>query len=982
MSQDRGRGGRGRGGGSGRGRGGRGDSPGRGGGGGRGGPPPGGFGGGRGGPPGGSGGGRGGPSGGFGGRGGGPAAIFAANTRAVVDPSLSDAALDKLVSSFRRLEVRAESPVRPGWGTVGRPITLRSNFFALKLPKNMQIFDYDVAIAPPEKEKDKDLSGPRKAQIFELLQGSPEFAPYVGFIAHDRSQRVVSVRQLPQPLVVRIQYREQGETQARAGSPEYTVTVTYVRTLDLNEMTPHLEGRQKDYDGGPIVSALNMIIQKHANQAGAVRVGQNKYFFLTGQSFGLDLGLEARRGYFMSVRPAFTKLMVNINVAMTAFYSPGNLAEAMIQFRNVTGAIPNKFFEKLRIVTTHLGYPRKRPLFQIMQKTSRKQTFPCEELGGTVSVEQYFQRKYNIRLQHADDLPVVNVGTRDRPNFLPPEICEIFPGQAFRGELPPNATRNMIEVACNAPADNANWIVNEGLPLLGLKTDTSTLDRFGLAVSPDMSIVPARVLNPPRVTYKAGAPPNVRDASWNILNVKFHKGGDMSRWGVLLVQEGRRDEFKGSNDPALTQFLQTFAKKCSDSGMTTANVPPTIMVTDRLPRPMDDPGRKRALEIIRQTIIKNLNPKQKPQFILVLLSGEDKFIYPGMKRMCDMVLGLHTVFMLLLPKKAGVREPQKLDQYFSNVCLKVNAKLGGTNHLLASDATQTWLNAKKTMLVGVDVTHPSPTSTKGTPSIVAVVASNDNNFAQFPASLGLQRNRNINKNAEEMVQELTKMMVERLQAYEKNMRSLPERIIVYRDGVSEGQYDLVRDKELPRILDAFKKFDTKARGGSYRPALTIIICGKRHHARFSATAVDHMTRNGNTVPGTVVDKGITSIYGHDFYLQAHNGLKGSVRPTHYNVLYDENKLSADTVQLLTLNLSYMYARATKGVSLVPPAYYADIACERGRTWLNMLMDVGGGAGSVSSRTSGEAERQRVYDQAAREWGNGIHADLKESMFYI
>jgi len=495
-----------------------------------------------------------------------------------------------------------------------------------------------------------------------------------------------------------------------------------------------------------------------------------------------------------------------------------------------------------------------------------------------------------------------------------------------------------------------------------------------------MAVVPARILPPPQITYRSGRP-NVRDASWNILNVKFHVGGDMSRWAVLLVQEGRRDEFSGPNDPNLTVFLKAFAKKCADSGLTVGNIAPALMVTPRLPHVNSDPGRRRALETIRTTIRDNLNPQQKPSFVLVLLSGEDKFIYPGLKRLCDMQMGLHTVHMLLSPKKARVPDPGKQDQYFSNVALKVNAKLGGINHLLADDKTQRWLTSKKTMLVGVDVTHPSPTSFKGTPSIVAVVASVDDRFAQYPASLGLQRNRNVNKDAEEMVQDLTQMMVERLQSYEKKMRQLPERIIVFRDGVSEGQFDLVREKELPRILEAFKKLNTASRGSPYRPALSIIVCGKRHHSRFPATAADHMVKNGNTVPGTIVDKGITAIYDHDFYLQAHNGLKGTVRPTHYTIVYDEIKLDADTAQLLTHNMSYMYARATKGVSLVPPAYYADLACERARLYLSMLMDAGD-ARSTSSRGSQEQERQRVYDRAVQQWGNGVHAALRESMFYI
>lgn len=50
----------------------------------------------------------------------------------------------------------------------------------------------------------------------------------------------------------------------------------------------------------------------------------------------------------------------------------------------------------------------------------------------------------------------------------------------------------------------------------------------------------------------------------------------------------------------------------------------------------------------------------------------------------------------------------------------------------------TWLTKKKTMMVGIDVTHPGPGSREGTPSIAAVVASVDDSFVQFPASIRVQ----------------------------------------------------------------------------------------------------------------------------------------------------------------------------------------------------------------------------------------------------
>jgi eukaryotic translation initiation factor 2C len=69
---------------------------------------------------------------------------------------------------------------------------------------------------------------------------------------------------------------------------------------------------------------------------------------------------------------------------------------------------------------------------------------------------------------------------------------------------------------------------------------------------------------------------------------------------------------------------------------------------------------------------------------------------------------------------------------------QVNTKLGGINHLL-DDSAMKWLREKTTMVVGADVTHPSPLSAEGTPSVAAVVASVDKDFVQYPASLSIQQ---------------------------------------------------------------------------------------------------------------------------------------------------------------------------------------------------------------------------------------------------
>ncbi|KAI0250323.1 ribonuclease H-like domain-containing protein, partial [Lactifluus subvellereus] len=145
--------------------------------------------------------------------------------------------------------------------------------------------------------------------------------------------------------------------------------------------------------------------------------------------------------------------------------------------------------------------------------------------------------------------------------------------------------------------------------------------------------------------------------------------------------------------------------------------------------------------------------------ILVLLPRQDDYLYSGIKRLCAVQF-----------EKA--LNPQGREQYLANVALKLNTKLGRINHLLEKEA-MSWLTDMSTIMVGIDVTHPGPKSVEGTPSIVGVVASVDSDFVQFPASLRLQKSRERD------------MIVERLQAYGRHSKVLPERMIVFRDGVSE-----------------------------------------------------------------------------------------------------------------------------------------------------------------------------------------------------
>jgi eukaryotic translation initiation factor 2C len=152
--------------------------------------------------------------------------------------------------------------------------------------------------------------------------------------------------------------------------------------------------------------------------------------------------------------------------------------------------------------------------------------------------------------------------------------------------------------------------------------------------------------------------------------------------------------------------------------------------------------------------------------------------------------------------------------------------------------------------------------------------------------------------------------------FHKTNGEYPERILIFRDGVSEGQYAAALAFEHQAVLTAASRINP-----GYRPSVLICICAKRHNTRFFSQG-EKMDGSGNLPSGLVVDRSVTHPYAYDFFLQAHQGRVGTARPTHYICLLDELALTPDQLQQLVNSLCYGFARCTKSVSLVPVCYIA------------------------------------------------------------
>lgn len=267
-----------------------------------------------------------------------------------------------------------------------------------------------------------------------------------------------------------------------------------------------------------------------------------------------------------------------------------------------------------------------------------------------------------------------------------------------------------------------------------------------------------------------------------------------------------------------------------------------------------------------------------------------------------------------------------------------------------------------------------------------------------------------------MITNLASMMVERLNSFKLRSKKLPDRVLVYRDGVSEvsthfslnyhrraywrnsriftrvnfpssSQRNFQRSKLRSENLTPLSGRTGPNSPSSSAGNVTTLAFTPQKPLLLTVMGILGLVQLSTVVlrlcMTLISSYKVSRVFWIVFYqkltifLSAHGGLQGTTRPTHYYVVHDEIGFKADELQGLTNAVSYMFARATKAVSLVSPAYYADLACERGRCYLHKLLQGIGGTGTTTA--SGE---EQVMKEAETMWHRGVAGTLKETMFYL
>ncbi|XP_011926872.1 piwi-like protein 1 isoform X2 [Macaca thibetana thibetana] len=212
---------------------------------------------------------------------------------------------------------------------------------------------------------------------------------------------------------------------------------------------------------------------------------------------------------------------------------------------------------------------------------------------------------------------------------------------------------------------------------------------------------------------------------------------------------------------------------------------------------------------------------------------------------------------------------------------------------------------KLAMIVGIDCYHDT---TAGRRSIAGFVASINEGMTRWFSRCIFQ------DRGQELVDGLKVCLQAALRAWNSCNEYMPSRIIVYRDGVGDGQLKTLVNYEVPQFLDCLKSI-----GRGYNPRLTVIVVKKRVNARFFAQSGGRLQ---NPLPGTVIDVEVTRPEWYDFFIVSQAVRSGSVSPTHYNVIYDNSGLKPDHIQRLTYKLCHIYYNWPGVIRVPAPCQYA------------------------------------------------------------
>ncbi|KAJ3905321.1 Piwi domain-containing protein [Lentinula edodes] len=812
------------------------------------------------------------------------------------------------------------------------PVVVNTNCFEITKLPSKEYYLYDIIRPERKRFEDRQL-------IIKKLQGTVAPIIFSPRALYDGNALLYSSHMLSLAGGGSATFNVDSSDSRREAKPGargvYTVQLTLTSSDPIrpSDLAVVLQGGRPNSKSMTATNLLQLLIRQAPNQ---MYPHNTKAYFTEVHKMTLGEGLELWRGFFQSVRPNIGKMLVNIDTTMAAVYQSGPVIDLALQFlgyrdvRQLDLQTNTVDFRKLEKFLNNIKVTVNTPGSKNRTKTIRglvpnAGNFVFSKDGQDMSVGEYIEMVSNIKIKYGSIVGVrLTPPNAEKIVIVPLEICQVKPGQFYRQRLPDRFTKNAVTFSTLKPDKRLDAIMGKGSERMLPSPINRYLDsEFMKEASMEVGTQPIRIrgelLALPKVIFGNHSSVDPRNGSWNVAKQKFARPASLLCWGIITFS-------RTVNGHGVRNLMSDMTRCCNDLGM--EMTPPVFTKNgpDHAPeRILDDAefALKSAWKNINPATVEKIKasrlPNPKP-LIIVILPKMAQELWRKVKHWSDVRTGILTQCL----------QDEKIKnanlQYWGNVAVKLNARLGGYNSLVNSPAMSS-LQKKMTIVMGADVSHPGPGVQK--PSVASLVASHDAYASRYMAFTRVQNPR------QEFIQDLQEMVTDSIKNFAQ-LNALPERIVFFRDGVSEGEFESISGSEISAIREGVRVVMREKGVNREMPKLTYIIVGKRHHITFyPESGTEANDGRGNCIAGFVnnIDD-FSNPATDDFYLQSHGAIQGTSRSAHYTIMVDEvYGGNLQEIQDIAFTLCHVYAKATRSVSIPAPVYYADLVCARGPIYL-------------------------------------------------
>ena len=408
--------------------------------------------------------------------------------------------------------------LRPSFGTKGTPTKVLMNYIGLESTINQPIFMYSIGF----KNGPNYATSDKLRRLMELFLEKPVLEG-IGPIATDFENIFLTARALQFDVdfkklngvdVGPVYYyteRDKKPDKTRTGS-RYEIEMSLKRKVSVSELSQYLSsinGRTESSmnDTSP-THALGVLTGLGSSKLGpCIFASANRGSFsdwLAGSSTR-DLGLDPQ-GFYSSVRTSTLRMLVNpLNDISTFCYPEGSLSNLIAAYEECSERLPDQlppgdlqsFLTGLKVSYSYLkDKVTKKPVTKFRKirgiasskKGSEEVTFNV--VGRKTTVKEHFNgnsfqsKACKTPLTGTPDqgidikapgLPVVDLGLKDEPCWVPPELCTVLPDQMYGPKLPGDHKREMMNFARGNLSPSDSNKIRAALENLGFSRKQGTL---------------------------------------------------------------------------------------------------------------------------------------------------------------------------------------------------------------------------------------------------------------------------------------------------------------------------------------------------------------------------------------------------------------------------------------------------------------------------------------------------------------------------